>query len=378
VRRALVVGVASLAACGAAYAWWPSGQYQAIRPTEDGTLIGFGGVVASPAAAVRPSAQPQRVTLAPGTHLAVAMVPVGGATKTHPAVYFIQGSTGNPPVAIVDDGTAAPTTTTTTTDTATTPTTPVSSSSPSPQVVATVFPFKLPDGPKPGDSQALATGTQAGGVTYNVVYSLVTVKDGADVTNENSAYALASCDACTTVAVSFQVVLVVGTSKKILPINVAEALNDNCPSCLTTAIADQIVVTLKSQPTDELVAKIQDALKQLDAISALGAGATPAAIASAVTQVQKQIDDALQASGQVANPTTTTATTSTPTTTTAPTTTQAATTTAATTTTTTTAQTTTRETTTTSGTTTAETTTATTPTTTAETTTTAPTTTTTG
>jgi putative peptide zinc metalloprotease protein len=250
------------------------------------------------------------------------MIPKGGPTKAHPAVYFIPGSQGRPPVAIVDDGTAAPaaavatTTAATTTAQATTTTAPTASAPQ--QVAATVFPFKLPDKPKPGDLQALATGTQAGGVTYDVVYSLVTVEDGADVTNENSAYALASCNACTTVAVSFQVVLVVGTSKKILPINVAEALNKDCPSCLTTAVADQIVVTLKSQPTDELVTRIQSALQQLDAIKALGANATPAAIAAQVTQVQKQIDDALQASGQLANPpTTTAATTTTQTTTTA-------------------------------------------------------------
>jgi putative peptide zinc metalloprotease protein len=320
-RRALVVGLAATVACGAAYAWWPSGQYQAIRPTEDGTLIGLGRVVASPASTVRPAPQPERATLAPGTHLAVAMVPVGGATKTHPAVYFLPAKDGDPPVAIVDDGTTAPTVTTTaaaTTTTAETTSAPASTPASPQPVTATVFPFKLPDKPKPGDLQALATGTRAGGVTYDVVYSLVTVKDGAPVTNENSAYALASCDACTTVAVSFQVVLVVGTSKVITPIDVAEALNKNCPSCLTTAIADQIVVTLKSQPTDQLVARIQQALRQLDAIKALGAQATPAAIAAQVQQVQKQIDDALQASGQLETPTSTGSTTTTKTSTTEP------------------------------------------------------------
>jgi Na+-translocating ferredoxin:NAD+ oxidoreductase RNF subunit RnfB len=85
------------------------------------------------------------------------------------------------------------------------------------------------------------------GVTYNIAYSLVTVHDGADVTSQTSACALASCKGCTTVAVSFQVVLIVGTSKKIAPINVAEALNGNCPACVTTAIADQIVVTLDKE-----------------------------------------------------------------------------------------------------------------------------------
>ena len=73
----------------------------------------------------------------------------------------------------------------------------------------------------------------------------MTVSGGADVTNENSAYALASCKACVTLAVSFQLVLVVGQSDKIMPINVAEALNLNCPECITTAIAKQLVISVQ-------------------------------------------------------------------------------------------------------------------------------------
>jgi hypothetical protein len=49
------------------------------------------------------------------------------------------------------------------------------------------------------------------------------------------------------VAVSFQVVLVVGQSNFIDPINTAEALNYRCSACVTTAVADQILVTLKSR-----------------------------------------------------------------------------------------------------------------------------------
>jgi putative peptide zinc metalloprotease protein len=201
----------------------------------------------------------------------------------------------------------------------------------------------------------------------------VTITNGAPATNKNSAYALASCKGCTTVAVSFQVVLIVGTSKTIAPINVAEALNGNCPACVTTAIADQIVVTLTSQPSDALVAQLNDALKQLDALQSLGANGTPAAVAAAVIAVQQEIDAELKDSGLLANApaqTTTTPTTSTSTSTsttpaatattgtsTAATTTQAATTTAPSgSSTTTTAQSTTTSTTTTSATTTATTT----------------------
>jgi putative peptide zinc metalloprotease protein len=108
--------------------------------------------------------------------------------------------------------------------------------------------------------------------------------------------------------VSFQVVLVVGTSRNVAPIDAAAAVNYDCPACLTVALANQIVVTLTSQPTDELVQKLQAALQQLDETSSL---TSAAAITDLVQQVQKQIDSVLQQSGQVATTPTTTATTTT-------------------------------------------------------------------
>jgi putative peptide zinc metalloprotease protein len=164
-------------------------------------------------------------------------------------------------------------------------------------VDATAFPFQLPSAPGPGGTQALATNTKDGGVLYDVAYSIVTVQDGAPVTNTNSAFAIAHCKACTTVAVSFQIVLVIGQSKIIAPINAAGALNYNCTSCLTTAIADQIVVTLKSQPSQELAAQLAADLKQLNALPELGSNATPAAVASAVATVQQEIETQLHNSG---------------------------------------------------------------------------------
>jgi putative peptide zinc metalloprotease protein len=324
-RRFAVVAVAAAVSAGAAFAWWPSGQYQAVRPDQRGTLTDFGSLVSAPVAAARPQpAAAAPVHLTPGTHLAVSMIPVGGATKRYPALFVIPGSDGEPAVAIVSDsvddpGTAQPPTTSTT-STTTTPAPPA----PAADGGATAFRFTLPKAPGPGGAQSVAVGTKDGGVTYNVGYSLVTVRDGAPVTNTNGAYAFASCKACTTVAVSFQVVLIVGRSANIAPINAAGALNVDCPACVTTAIADQIVVTLKAEPSQELLAKLQSALQALDALPSLGAGGTPAAIAAAVVAVQQQIDTALHDSGLVANqPTTSTATTTTPAATTTTTTTTA-------------------------------------------------------
>ncbi|HTU97850.1 MAG TPA: hypothetical protein VMF14_18520, partial [Solirubrobacteraceae bacterium] len=325
VRRGVVLAAAAAILAGLAWAWWPSGQYQPVRADQNGTIGGLAQLVAQPVNLARPVAEISPTRLSPGTHLAMAMIPVGGATKAHPAMYVIPGQHGRPPVAILSSSSpdptrangganprpvgagggvsgAAPTTTASSTTTGTTPasTTPPAPSSPTTQVTA--FPFQLPAKPGPNDSQALAVNTTSGGVKYDVAYSLVTVSGGQPVTETNSAYALANCQSCTTVAVSVQVVLVVGESKIIAPIDAAGALNGNCPACITTAIADQIVVTLNSTPSPQLLKELDEDLKQLNALPQLGAGGTPQAIAAAVAAVQQQIEDQINQSGQAATP----------------------------------------------------------------------------
>jgi putative peptide zinc metalloprotease protein len=327
-RTAALAGAAAIIV-GLAWAWWPSGQYQPVRATDRGTLVSLGQLVSSPRSAARPSAQaqPATVNLTPGTHLAVSMIPAGGATKRHPALFVISQGKGKPAIAILSSsapdpahasgGTFSNQGGTSTTQVATPPpaagtssaTTPAAGSgtatSPTP-VQATAFPFQLPPAPGPGGTQALAVNTKDGGVMYDVAYSLVTVQDGAPVTQTNSAFAIAHCQSCTTVAVSFQVVLVVGRSQIIVPINAAGALNYNCPRCITTAIADQIVVTLTAQPSKQLAAQLAADLKQLNALPALGAGGTPGAVASAVAAVQQEIQTQLNNSGLLAGSPTTT------------------------------------------------------------------------
>ncbi len=328
--RQVLVALAGLAvAAGAAWAWWPAGQYQPVLPNQNGTLGGMVKLVSAPVSLARPTVGPVQASLTPGTHLAVAMIPVGGATKSHPALFVIPGKKGKPPVAILSSSSPNPpaasgASTTATgsgsgTGTGTTgpsPTTTTASSgsgsSSATSTSATAFPFKLPAAPGPGGTQALAENTTNGGVVYDVAYTLVTVTGGAPVTNTNSAYAIAHCNACTTVAVSFQVVLVVGRSKAIAPINAAGALNYDCPACVTTAIADQLVITLKALPSQQVLTQLEAALKQLNALPALGAGGSPAAVAAQVSRVQQQIQNTLAASGLVANPPQTSSTTTTP------------------------------------------------------------------
>jgi putative peptide zinc metalloprotease protein len=260
-RRGVVMVAATLLMAVLAWAWWPAGQYQPVNAAERGTLPGLFKLMSSPRSVTTP------FSLSPGRHLAIAMVPVGGATATHPVLYVVPGDHGQA-AAVLGDGTAG-----------------------------TVFPFKLPSAPGPHGTQALAVNTTDGGVVYDVEYAILTVSDGSPVDETNSAFALASCRACTTVAVSFQLVLVIGQTDTIAPINAAGALNYKCPACMTSALAEQMVVTLKSQPSAELQSQLSAALQKLNAISLLGHNATPAAIAAQVAAVESQIESELQHSG---------------------------------------------------------------------------------
>ena len=265
-----------------AWAWWPSGQYQPIRPTDRGTLPQLVHL----SSADRPAAP----AVPAGTHLAVAMIPVGGPSRTHPAMFVFPGTKGHPATAILStgDGQATP-------------------------GDATAFPFTLPSRPGPGGTQALALNSTDGSVLYQVAYALVTVQGGQPVSETNSAYAIAHCRSCTTVAVSFQVVLVVGQSKDVAPIDAAGALNYECPACTTTAMADQMIITIDAQPSQAVLDELQAALSQLNALPALGAGGTPQAVTAEVTAVQNQVQSVLASNGLLTQPssTSTTVTTST-------------------------------------------------------------------
>jgi putative peptide zinc metalloprotease protein len=259
---------------GLAYAWWPSGQYRPVRPSDRGTLGSLVGALASPAPAATPP-----VTFH-GKLLGYAMVPRGGATPAHPALLVVPGGAGHPPVVVVLQATR--------------------SGGPSTGVS---LPFQLPaDTPKPGDTEALAVNGTDGGVVYDVSYALIEVTGGAPVTNHNSAYAIASCVACRTVAVSFQVVLVIGQSDVVAPVNAAAAVNYKCPACVTTALAQQLVVTLSKHPSAKLLRQLKAALRKLDRIAAHAADLTAAQVVAQVDAVEREIKRDLRRSGLLAQP----------------------------------------------------------------------------
>jgi putative peptide zinc metalloprotease protein len=80
---------------------------------------------------------------------------------------------------------------------------------------------------------------------------MVWVTDDEPVLNTNEAYAFASCADCVTVAVAFQVVLIVGSTDVVIPQNLSAAVNYECFECITAAVASQLVVTLDSAPDAE-------------------------------------------------------------------------------------------------------------------------------
>ena len=266
--RGLAATAGALVLAVLAWAWWPAGQYQPVSGHEQGTVGALFRSVSHTGPAPVAASRKQ---------LALAMVPHGAAAKDHPVLLVTHQGDGMRTVITTAKG-----------------------------GVGHSLPFALPDDIRPGETRALAVNTHDGAVVYDVAYALVTVTDGAPVTNVNDAWALASCTDCTTVAVSFQVVLVVGQSNVVTPVNAAVAANGNCVRCLTTAMAVQLVITLNQAPSAEVQQQLQAALGRLDGVE----GLDPPAVLALVNAVQQQVVTILTDAGLVDPPQVATATAS--------------------------------------------------------------------
>jgi putative peptide zinc metalloprotease protein len=117
------------------------------------------------------------------------------------------------------------------------------------------------------DTAAVAVNTKDGTTVFRVAF-MIFRNSGDVVDNINAAVAWSSCEDCTTIAASFQVVLVTGDPSVVTPENFAIAINFECTNCQTLASAYQFVQSTGGQvvftPEGRLeIAEIRQELYQL-------------------------------------------------------------------------------------------------------------------
>ncbi|WP_457253796.1 hypothetical protein [Pedococcus sp. P5_B7] len=253
VRRALAGVLALAVVAGLAWSWWPQpGTYRPIQAYERGTLAD--GVSSALRSATPSTLQEGRqgagravwprdaaLPTAESPQLAVVMVPRRGQTAAA--------------------GKELPT---------------------------WVFPFNRPLPPGEGGNQAMAVNTKDGSALYDVAFALVWA-DGDTVANTNEAYALASCTGCQTVAVAFQVVLILGKANVVVPENVAAAVNYGCVQCVTQALATQLVVTLSGPLSAESSAELAALWKEISAFGDSVQGVPLSELQERLTEFERQI-----------------------------------------------------------------------------------------
>ncbi len=233
-RRVAAVGVVAVVALVLTFAWAPRpGTYRPIGPDEKGLLSAV-----LPGSEDGPSAEaaPATSTSVVAARGAAAERRLGGSDPLEAT--FANGQAlptkARPQLAMVlvpSDGEGQ---------------TPGEAAGPE----TWVFPFDRPLPPARGDNQAAAVNTTDDSVTYDIAFALVWA-EGDEVLNVNEAHAYASCSNCVTVAVAFQVVLIMDNANVVVPQNLAVAANYNCYRCITAAIASQLVLSLEDVPGQE-------------------------------------------------------------------------------------------------------------------------------
>jgi putative peptide zinc metalloprotease protein len=252
-RRALAAAVAVAVVAGLAWSWWPHpGTYRPIQAYERGTLAD--GVSSTLRSGVPRTLQEGRQGA--GT----AVWPQGAALPT----------ADEPQLAVVMVPRRGP------------------AQVGGPTSPAWVFPFNRPMPPGDGDNQAMAVNTTDGSTLYDVAFALVWA-DGDTVANANEAYALASCKGCQTVAVAFQVVLVVGNAHVVVPENVAAAVNYSCVQCVTAALATQLVVTLSGPLSAQSTARLAELWAEIAAFGESIEGVPLSELQDRLTEYERQI-----------------------------------------------------------------------------------------
>ena len=93
------------------------------------------------------------------------------------------------------------------------------------------------------DNTAIAINTKDDSSLFKLAFSIKQVASDT-VDQANAAVAYASCQECQTVAIAIQVLIVTAENPDVvMPENLALAINENCSSCTTMALAYQFVLT---------------------------------------------------------------------------------------------------------------------------------------
>lgn len=151
-----------------------------------------------------------------------------------------------------------------------------------------IFPFDKPGAPGPGDNQAFALNTTDGTTVYDVAFAFVWADDGT-VLNKNEAYAFASCQDCTTIAIAFQIVLVIGQADVAIPQNLAGSLNYACIQCVTQALAQQLVLTLPGAPSEATTAELEALFAEIQEFGANLEGLNIEQVRARLTEYEAQL-----------------------------------------------------------------------------------------
>ena len=263
VRRALAALLAAALVAGLGWAWWPDADtYRPVRAWEGGTVLD--AVPASSSSALTAGSRGSATTIWPddGSPLPTADNPVLAM------VLVPASSSGDGPATAGGDGVEG-----------------------AEEAPTWVFPFDRPLPPGEGDNQALAVNTQDGSVAYDVSFSLVWAEGDEAVLNRNEAYAAASCRDCRTVAVAFQVVLMVGSVDVVVPQNLSTAVNYACLECVTYALATQLVVTVPGPLSDAATQELAAIWAELQAFGKQIEGVPLAELRSRLTDFEARILD---------------------------------------------------------------------------------------
>ena len=295
-KRLAATMLTTLVIAGLSLAWMPNpGSYRPIAPGEKGLLTAM--LPAAHEAAEKTPASAREAMLPPEG----GPSPVGGSAAR-------RLTSGAPLEATFEAGAALPSKSHPQLSIVLVPRKPTHGP-PSASEQPWVFPFDKPLPPAEGDNQAAAYNTTDDSATYDVALALVWARDD-EVLNINEAHAYASCSNCVTVAVAFQVVLIMSDAHVVVPQNLSVAANYKCYRCITAAIASQLVLSVEKTPGEEQMRALGKVWNQLTAFGRRITSFSLSEISAQLDQFKAEIIDILDAAPPV--PTGTTATQSPP------------------------------------------------------------------